>query len=123
VRRNLLLLAGVAAGAVGTYLLNKRGQTIPGAGPGPDPRAEELRRKLAEARDTAADEDDFEAAGMAGETQVEEPGPMGEPPPAPSINPAAAMSGGDVEDVRRQIHEEARRSTEEMRRSEGPSDK
>jgi hypothetical protein len=117
VRRNLLLLAGVAAGAVGTYLLNKRGQPIPGAEPGPDPRAEELRRKLAEARDTAADEDDFEAAGMAGETQLEEP------PPAPPINPAAAMSGGDVEDVRRQIHEEARRSTEEMRRSERPSDK
>jgi hypothetical protein len=82
---------------------------VPGAGPGPDPRAEELRRKLEEARETAPDPDDFEAAGMAGEAQVEE-----EPRP---INPAAAMSGGDVEEVRRRIHEEARRSAEEMRKS------
>jgi hypothetical protein len=110
VRRNWLLLAGAAA--VGAYLLRRRGETMPGAGPGPDPRAEELRQKLAEARDTAADADDFEAAGMAGETQVEEE--------APPIRPAAAMSGGDVEDVRKQIHEEARRSTEEMRRSAEP---
>jgi hypothetical protein len=83
----------------------------PGAGPPPDPRAEELRRKLAQARDEAADEHDFEAAGMAGETQLE----GGRPLP-----PAAAMSGGDIADARRRVHEEARTATDEMRRSDEP---
>lgn len=114
-RRNLLLLAGAAAGAVGAYVLRRRGAGVPGAGPGPDPRAEELRRKLAEAREATPDEEDFEAAGMAGETQIEEK--------SPPINPAAAMSGGDVEEVRKRIHEEARRSAEEMKRSAPPDER
>jgi hypothetical protein len=109
VRRNLLLLAGAAAGALGAYVLGRRGATVPGAGPGADPRAEDLRRKLAEAREAVPDEEDFEAAGMAGETQIEEQ--------SPPINPAAAMSGGDVDEVRKRIHEEARRSAEEMKRT------
>jgi hypothetical protein len=113
VRRNVALLAGVAAGTTAAILLRRRRAPTGrvGAASSPDPRAEELRRKLAEAREQAADEDDFEAAGMAGETQLEE----GRPLP-----PAAAMSGGDIADARRRVHEEARTATDEMRRSDEP---
>ena len=109
--RRFALLIGTGAGAVMLLVLRRRAQFVPGGGRASDARAEELRRKLAEARETTVDEEDFEAAGMAGETMIEE-----EPRP---VRPAAAMSGGDVEDVRRRIHEEARAASEEMRRSNG----
>lgn len=110
--RKLTLLAGVGAGAVTVLaFLRRRNRQLYDVAA--DPRAEELRRKLAEARDTAVDEEDFEAAGMAGETILEEDRP---------VRPAAAMSGGDVDDARRRIHEEARRAAEEMRRSPGPEE-
>jgi hypothetical protein len=110
VRRNAALLAGVAAGTVAAVVLRRRRvpETEPGAAAGADPRAEELRRKLAQARDEAADEDDFEAAGMAGEAMVED-----EPRPAPD-------SSREVEDTRRRLHEDARAAAEEMRRTGGP---
>jgi hypothetical protein len=111
--RGLTLLAGAAIGAVAAVALRRRrgGDTPPAA---VDPRAQDLRRKLAEARETAGDEEEFEAAGMAAETIVEEDRP---------IRPAAAMSGGDVEEARRRIHEEARRAADEMRRSSDPDEK
>jgi hypothetical protein len=112
--RRLALLTGTGAGALTLFLLRRRAQSGAQAGPSLDPRAEELRRKLAEARETTADEEDFEAAGMAGETMIEE-----EPRPT---WPAAAMSGGDVEEVRRGIHEEARAVSDEMRRGDGPEE-
>ena len=78
-RRNAALavaaLAGAAAGAVLAGLRRRPGEALQPA----DPRAEELRRKLAEARTTPADEGDFEVAGMGAETVVEEP-----PRPAPA---------------------------------------
>jgi hypothetical protein len=84
VKRNaklaLAALTGAVVGAVVTRF--KRPAEAPSAPP--DDRAEELRRKLAEARAAAADEDDFEAAGMGAETIVEEP-PRTEPePPEPA---------------------------------------
>jgi len=68
---------------------------------GLDPRAEELRRKLAESRDLEADRDEFEAA----ETPVD----LAVPPP-------------EVEQRRRRIHEEARMAAEEMRRPAADAD-
>jgi hypothetical protein len=100
VRRNLALLSGAAAGTVAAVLLRRRAKLPrPPAEPGEavDPRAEELRRKLAEARESAADEEEFEAAGMGPETLVED--------------------DADVAEMRRRVHEEARATAEEMRRS------
>jgi hypothetical protein len=108
VRRNAVLLAAVAAGTLAVALLRRRWPRVtePGADPGPDPRAYELRRKLAQARDEAADEDDFEAAGMAGEAMVED-------------EPRPPSTKGDVDETRRRVHEDARAATEEMRRTGG----
>lgn len=122
------LLAGAAAGAfAATVLLRRRRPTL--APERLDPRAQELREKLAEARNARANEDDFEAAGMAAETAVEEPAA---PPPAPPEPPAEASGperpkpGGpadEFEAMRRRVHEEARAAAEEMRRDpEGGAD-
>ena len=102
-KRNAALLAGLAGGALAAALLRRRGRTEPGAGPPADPRAEELRTKLAQARETAADEEEFEAAGMAGEAGIEEP--------------TRTEGDTDVAEARRRIHEEARAAAEEMRRA------
>jgi hypothetical protein len=102
VRRNLALVAGAAAGTVALMLLRRRASAGAAA---TDPRAEELRRKLAQAREEAADAEDFEAAGMGAETLVEE-----EPRRTP------APQSGDVEEERRRVHEEARGLADEMRR-------
>ena len=109
-------LAAVGGAALATVLLRRRRAPVerlaPGAEvqptpqppeaavPAPDPRADELRRKLAEAREGAADEQDFEAAGMGAETIVDE----------------------EVDDLRRRVHEEARAAAEEMRRAGGPEE-
>ena len=108
-RRNVALLAGAALGTLGAVLVRRRiaTESRPADAPASDPRAEELRRKLAEAREQAADEDEFEAAGMSGEALVEdEPRPDGRT--------------GHVDDERRRVHEEARAAAEEMRRSGEP---
>jgi hypothetical protein len=65
----LVALAGATAGVV---LARLRRQAEAPA-PLPDERTQELRRKLAEARAAAADQEDFEAAGMGAETIVDEP--------------------------------------------------
>lgn len=146
-RRNAkLALVAVAGAAVGALL--SRWRRAPEAPPGPpDSRAEELRQKLAEARVAAADENDFEAAGMGAETLVEEP-VQEEPPPQPVEEPAAKPEEptppaaeepaaepepkpkerkkpvadepppvDEFEAMRRRIHEEGRSAAEEMRRS------
>ncbi len=64
----------------------------------PDPRAAELREKLAQAREGAADEDDFAAAGMGAETIVED-------------------DETEVDEARRRVHEQGRAAADEMRRS------
>jgi hypothetical protein len=140
VRRISTLLAGVAAGAfAATVLLRRRRPSV--TPERLDPRAQELREKLAEARSARADEDDFAAAGMAAETAVEEPAapppapprPPAEtavekpaaPPPAPPRPPAETAEperpkpGGpadEFEAMRRRVHEEGRAAAEEMRR-------
>jgi hypothetical protein len=85
----VVAIAGAAIGAVVARF--RRAEETPEAPP--DERTEELRRKLAEARAAAADQDDFEAAGMGAETIVEEP-PRPEPaepetPPAEAEAPPA----------------------------------
>jgi hypothetical protein len=111
VKRNVALLVGAALGTIGAVLVRRRTSRAPGVSraPASDPRAEELRRKLAEAREQAADEDEFEAAGMTGEALVED-----EPRPDPET--------GEVDEERRRVHEEARAAAEEMRRSGEPEE-
>lgn len=81
-------LAAVAGAVVGAFYARRRGSVE--TAPPQDDRAEELRRKLAEAREAGAEEDDFEAAGMGAETLVEEP-PPAEPAPAAEEAPAPAV--------------------------------
>jgi hypothetical protein len=121
VRRVSTLLAGAAAGAfAATVLLRRRRPTL--APERLDPRARELREKLAEARDARADEDDFQAAGMAAETAVEEPTAPSPAPPKPPAEapeperPKPAGPADEFEAMRRRVHEEARAAAEEMRR-------
>jgi hypothetical protein len=112
--RTVTVLAGAVAGAAGALFLRRRLGTAgePGAASPFDPRAEELRRKLAEARRSAPDEEDFEAAGMAAETVVaEEPRPAGESERPP---------GDEFEAMRRRVHEEGRAAAEQMRREQEP---
>ena len=105
-RRNLALLAGLASGvAAGLVLTRIRGRAE--APPAPtasadDPRSQ-LRRKLAEAKQTHADERDFQAAGMAGETMVED----------------EAAPRDEWEAMRRRVHAEGRAAAEQMRREPG----
>jgi hypothetical protein len=145
VRSNAKLAFVAAVGAAVGALLARRRRTAAVPSAPSDQRAEELRRKLAEARAAVADENDFEAAGMGAETLVEEPAPTqppldheqppspaaGEPEPAPEPEanpktpaerkePAAAAEpppADEFEAMRRRIHEEGRSAAEEMRRS------
>lgn len=99
-RRNIALAAGAAVGAAAAFVLRRR-RTVPGAAPPADTGAEELRRKLAEAKLTAAEEDDFEAAGMVPETTApEEPRPPRD----------------EFDAMRRRVHAEGRAAADEMRR-------
>jgi hypothetical protein len=152
VKRNaklaLVALAGAAAGAVLARFRRPAETPAP-----PDERAEELRRKLAEARAAVVDEDDFEVAGMGAETLVEEPrdkatpakpeapaaepaAPAAEPEAPPAEKPAAAAKPeaqpspaaeppprDEFEAMRRRIHEEGKAAAEEMRRSADPPEK
>jgi outer membrane biosynthesis protein TonB len=141
-------LALVAAAVAAVGALFTRWRRAPETPPAPpDQRAEELRQKLAEARVAAADENDFEAAGMGAETLVEEPAPSAppldyveppppageEPPPEPEPKPEPEAPtppkepktpaagepppADEFEAMRRRIHEEGRSAAEEMRRS------
>jgi len=102
VRRLLTLLSGAIAG-FGLYrlLAGRRpapvyeGPPAPEPEPRDDPRAEELRARLAEARTMVEEREEFEAA----ETPVDraEPGP-------------------ELDERRRRVHDEGRRAAERMRR-------
>jgi hypothetical protein len=129
-QRNAALAVGALAGAAAALFLRRRPRTEPGAAPRevpPPDQAEELRRKLAQARVTQADEHDFQAAGMGAETMVEEPRPrtaISTPEPAtaaPPAPPSEALPGerppsDEFEAMRRRVHEEGRAAAEEMRR-------
>jgi hypothetical protein len=103
VRRLLTLLSGAIAG-FGLYRLLARRRSAPvyeappEAEPPADPRAEELRRRLAEARTMVEEREEFEAA----ETPVD----RAEPAP-------------EVDERRRRVHEEGRETAERMRRRRG----
>jgi hypothetical protein len=102
------LALGAIAGAAAAFLLGRRRRQppAPAQAPAPPPSAEEdLHAKLAEAREAAVDEAEFNAAGMAGETIVAEESRPAEPVPA-----------DEFEAMRRRVHEEARAAAEEMRR-------
>jgi hypothetical protein len=131
VQRNAALAVGALAGAAAALFLRRRPRTEPGAGPREIPhpdQAEELRRKLAQARATQADEDDFEAAGMGAETMVTEeprprtaistpePAPVTPPAPPGESPPAERPPSDEFEAMRRRVHEEGRAAAEEMRR-------
>ena len=107
-KRNLAVLAGTGLGAAVAFLLRRRTRTEPGAAPTADPRADDLRRKLVQARERAAEEEDFEAAGIGAEVIVRE---------EPGAEEAAARARDDVEEARRRVHEEGRRAADEMRRA------
>ncbi len=110
--RKSALALGALAGAVSAVLFGRRRPLARRAAPRPaDPRAQELREKLEEARSAAVDESEFDAAGMGAETiVVEEPRPR---EPAPS---------DEFEAMRRRVHEEARAAADEMRRRADASD-
>jgi len=93
-RRPAAWLIGAFAAA---GLLRRRKTSVPAVEPepgGPDPRAEELRRKLAESRAIVDERDEFEAA----ETTVDE-----------------VQAPGDPEIRRRAVHEAGRAAAERMR--------
>lgn len=82
---------GVAGAAI-YRKLRRAGEPVPG----PDPRAEELRRKLDESRPLVEEREEFEAA----ETPVDQ------------------ADTGDVTDRRAAVHERGRAAAEQMRRSD-----
>ncbi|HEX2505625.1 MAG TPA: hypothetical protein VHK22_05395 [Gaiellaceae bacterium] len=100
------LLAGAAAGALATAAFLRRRRPEPRALPVPDPRADDLRRKLAEARQASAEEDAVEAAERIVETTAEDA-----PAPPPS---------DEFEAMRRRVHEEAQAAADEMKKSGDP---
>ncbi len=104
--RKLALSLAAAIGTLAAVLVRFRGGRGNLRGSSTEPGVEELRRKLAEARATDANETDFEAAGMGPETILEE-----------KDDASRGTPGDDVEAARRRVHEEARARTEEMRRS------
>ena len=83
--------AGLAALVAARKLRFRRTEPVPTAGP--DPRADELRRKLAEARDMAGEREEFEEA----ETPVDRAEPT-----------------AGIDERRRQVHEQGRAAVEEM---------
>jgi hypothetical protein len=94
-RRPLAWISGAAgAAALARALWRRRRPAAPEPAPAVDPRAEELRRKLAESRAVVDERDRFEES----ETTVDE----AEPTP-------------DVEARRRRVHEQGRAATQQMR--------
>jgi hypothetical protein len=98
VRRPLTLLSGAIAG-FGVYRIVASRRRRPAYGPPPepaaDPRAEELRRRLAESRSIVEEREEFESA----ETPVDR-----------------AETAPKVDERRKRVHEEGRRTAQRMRR-------
>jgi hypothetical protein len=112
VNQKIALALGALAGAGAAVLFGRRRRRVSPAAPLPaDPRAQELREKLDEARSAAVDEAEFDAAGMGAETVVTEEPRRREPVPS-----------DEFEAMRRRVHEEARAAADEMRRTSDASD-
>jgi hypothetical protein len=112
-RRLFAWLAGVAGGAAAAEALRRRGTRPVPAAPAPispapeapvepDPRAEELRAKLAETPVETAVE------------AVAEP----EPEPAPVPEPEAELPPEDPQERRKRVHEQGRSALDEIRRTD-----
>ena len=96
-RKALALLAGGAAlGAGLARALRRAPRRAQELDTGPDPRADELRDKLAEAREVVAERDEVEEA----ETPVDE----------------AEATGADLAERRRKVHSHGHAVAGEMRR-------
>ena len=106
--RNAAFAAGALLGAAAALFYRRRHEFQAGAAPPVDSRADELRQKLAEARTSRADEDDFEAAGQGAETVIADEDPK--------QRPFSRPPGDEFEAMRRRIHEEGKAAAEEMRR-------
>ena len=77
------LALGALAGAAAVVLFGRKRARVPDkVVPPADPRADELRRKLDEARQAEVDEGEFTVAGMGAETIIAEEPSSREPPPA-----------------------------------------
>jgi hypothetical protein len=100
-----LALAALAGAATAVLFRRRRPRVLSRAAPPADPRADELRRKLDEARQADVDESEFNVAGMGAETIIAEEPSGREPPP-----------GNEFEAMRKRVHEEGRAAAEEMRR-------
>jgi hypothetical protein len=102
-RRAIALLAGGAAlGAALARALRGRSQVAQEPPPAPDPRAGELRDKLAEAREVVAERD--EAEGETGARSADE----------------ATAPGEDLAERRRKVHAHGHAVAGEMRRRSSP---
>jgi hypothetical protein len=101
--RRLLAFGTAAIAAFGLARLLTRRRPLESAAPGtaPDPRADELRRRLAESRSVVDERERFEA----GETTVD----------------AAEPAPGDPDARRRRVHEDGRAVVDRMR-GELPAD-
>jgi hypothetical protein len=93
--RLLWFLGGLALGGAALARILRPRRHTPAVEPGPDPRAAELRRKLDESRSIVSERERFESA----ETPVDE----------------ADAAQPQVEDRRRQVHEEGRAAARRMR--------
>jgi hypothetical protein len=96
-------LAGAAGAAAAAY------RRLRGREPAEDPRAEELRRRLDEARAVVEEQHEEVASPETPVDAVMAPQPESEPEPEA------------VEDRRRAVHERARAAAEEMR-GNGPAE-
>jgi hypothetical protein len=103
------LAGGIGVGLAAAYrALRARSEQLPPAEEErPDPRADELRHKLAEARAAVDERDDFEAA----ETPVDE---IEEVAP-PVLQPEAEPEPQDLDERRRRVHDRAKASARKMR--------
>jgi hypothetical protein len=128
------LLTGIAGGvglaALWRFLARKPAAEQPTVDP-----AEELRHKLAEARETVDDRDEFDAAegtpvDQVGERRsLDEPPPLAEPPPLdqpptlaeppPLDQPQPGEEPRSLEERRRAVHEQAQEALGRMQQQNG----
>jgi hypothetical protein len=106
--RRITVLAGaaaaVAAVAARVFRSRRHGEAGSRGEAESDPRAGELRERLAESRAVVDEREEFEAA----ETPVDEVKPVAD----------ADERRRDIDERRRKIHERAREAAEDMRRND-----